>query len=191
MKDSRFDRYPTPETYRKELTLKRDKTLGYLYFLDRGHPLASPGVGRVYYHRHVASIKIGRWVTSHEHVHHEDENKLNNDHSNLEILTPSEHGKRHNPPQVYTKTCPPPCSTFFDTTSSRRTFCSASCAKKAQRKFEVSKEDLHRMVWAHPTTHIAKMLGVSDVAVAKRCKKLGVDKPPRGYWSSRPRSSTG
>ena len=33
------------------------------------------------------------------------------------------------------------------------------------------------------TVQVAKLLGVSDVAVAKRCKRLGVEKPPRGYWA--------
>ena len=32
------------------------------------------------------------------------------------------------------------------------------------------------------TVQVAKLLGVSDVAVAKRCKRLGIEKPPRGYW---------
>lgn len=39
------------------------------------------------------------------------------------------------------------------------------------------------MVWSYPTTHVAKILGVSDVAVGKRCKALGVTKPPRGFWA--------
>ena len=34
-----------------------------------------------------------------------------------------------------------------------------------------------------PTVRIAKMLGVSDVAIGKRCKRLGIEKPGRGYWS--------
>ena len=33
------------------------------------------------------------------------------------------------------------------------------------------------------TVRVAKLLGVSDVAIAKRCKLLGIEKPPRGYWA--------
>jgi hypothetical protein len=33
-----------------------------------------------------------------------------------------------------------------------------------------------------PTSKLCKELGVSDVAIGKRCKLLGIDKPPRGYW---------
>ena len=47
------------------------------------------------------------------------------------------------------------------------------------------KEQLEKMVWERSTTTIAKELGVSDNAVAKQCKKLGISKPPRGYWAKR------
>ena len=36
-----------------------------------------------------------------------------------------------------------------------------------------------------PVTEVAKLFGVSDQAVEKRCKLLGVKKPPRGYWAKR------
>jgi hypothetical protein len=55
----------------------------------------------------------------------------------------------------------------------------------ADRKFEITKEELQELVWQMPTTEIAKLYGVSDKAIEKRCKLLGVDKPPRGYWSMR------
>lgn len=29
-----------------------------------------PRVGRVYHHRHVASLAMGRWLVASEHVHH-------------------------------------------------------------------------------------------------------------------------
>lgn len=46
-----------------------------------------------------------------------------------------------------------------------------------------SDEDLHRMVWEKPRTKLAKELGVSNVAIGKRCRTRGIDQPPRGYWS--------
>jgi hypothetical protein len=39
------------------------------------------------------------------------------------------------------------------------------------------------MVWQMPTTEVASIFGVSDKAVEKRCKLLGIPKPPRGYWA--------
>ena len=47
----------------------------------------------------------------------------------------------------------------------------------------MSREFLYSLVWSKPTIEVAKILGVSDVAVAKRCKRLNVPKPPRGYWA--------
>lgn len=47
----------------------------------------------------------------------------------------------------------------------------------------VSKEELENLVWTIPTVEIAKLYAVSDTAIAKRCKKFGILKPPRGYWS--------
>jgi len=51
------------------------------------------------------------------------------------------------------------------------------------RKFEISKEDLYKLVWEYPTIEVAKMFSVSDSAIGKRCKLLGINKPPRGYWA--------
>ena len=51
--------------------------LGYVYLYDPKHPLANAS-GIVYYHRHVMSVHLGRWITSEEIVHHKDENRTNN-----------------------------------------------------------------------------------------------------------------
>ena len=45
-----------------------------------------------------------------------------------------------------------------------------------------SKEELEKLVWEKPTTVIAKQFGVSDNAISKWCKNLGIKKPSRGYW---------
>jgi hypothetical protein len=42
---------------------------------------------------------------------------------------------------------------------------------------------LEKLIWEKPTSQVAKDLGVSDKAVEKHCKKLGLKKPPRGYWA--------
>ncbi len=43
--------------------------------------------------------------------------------------------------------------------------------------------ELESMLWQESTTKIAARLGVSDKAIEKKCKKLGISKPPRGYWA--------
>lgn len=48
---------------------------------------------------------------------------------------------------------------------------------------KVTKEELAKLVWSKPATAIASDFGVSDVAVAKKCKAMGISKPPRGYWA--------
>jgi len=47
------------------------------------------------------------------------------------------------------------------------------------------KEHLAKLLWEKPSTLIAAELGVSDTAVKKHCRQLGITKPPRGYWAKR------
>lgn len=42
---------------------------------------------------------------------------------------------------------------------------------------------LYEEVWAEPMRDVAKRYGVSDVALAKTCRRLGVPVPGRGYWA--------
>ncbi len=48
---------------------------------------------------------------------------------------------------------------------------------------ELTREELYEKIWPAPTAQIAAELGISDVALAKRCKKLNVPKPSPGYWA--------
>lgn len=45
-----------------------------------------------------------------------------------------------------------------------------------------SREDFYELVWSRPLTHLARELGVSDVALHKHCRVRGIPKPPQGYW---------
>jgi hypothetical protein len=58
------------------------------------------------------------------------------------------------------------------------------CTSTGREKIKwPSAEELQRLVWELSTVQLSKQLGVSDKAIEKRCKKLGVSKPPRGYWA--------
>ena len=46
-----------------------------------------------------------------------------------------------------------------------------------------TREQLYELVWSEPISRIAPRYGVSDVAIAKICRKLDVPRPPRGYWA--------
>ncbi|SCK54702.1 Phage integrase family protein [Variovorax sp. HW608] len=42
--------------------------------------------------------------------------------------------------------------------------------------------ELDKLVWTLPAVKIATIFDVSDNCINKRCKVLGVQRPPRGYW---------
>lgn len=58
--------------------------------------------------------------------------------------------------------------------------------KNTPARFKIewpSKEELERLVSEMPTSKLASQLGVSDSAIGKRCKQLGIKKPERGFWA--------
>ena len=167
--------------YEKEVgKLSIDSAIGYQYFIDKEHPLAHQA-GKVYYHRHVASVARGRWLEDGECVHHMDGNRSNNHPSNLQVMSISEHSTLHaiakqkEPQWQLCKRCGIP--------TVNSTYCSDECFRSDKRRFSPSREELEAQVWRMPSTEVAKVYGVSDVAIAKRCRLLGVAKPPRGYWA--------
>lgn len=54
-----------------------------------------------------------------------------------------------------------------------------------KRKFEISKENLERLVWEKPASRIAEEFHVSGAAIKKRCKLLKIVPPGRGYWAKK------
>jgi hypothetical protein len=47
----------------------------------------------------------------------------------------------------------------------------------------LTRQELYDLVWSRPATKLAAEFGVSDVAVAKACRKLNVPRPSRGHWA--------
>lgn len=47
----------------------------------------------------------------------------------------------------------------------------------------LTRDELYELVWSKPMQELAKDFGLSDVALAKRCRKLAVPVPGRGYWA--------
>ena len=170
------------QVYNRPIQLRQQRE-GYLYFTDRGHPLAVGNSGKVYLHRHVVSLAIGRWITSEEVVHHVDGDKKNNSPNNLIILTNIDHSKLHKGERKIYK-CQV-CNKKFKALNIRHRFCSQKCRNVGMNKVNISKKMLSRLVWEVPTKVFCKWFGVSDTAIAKRCIKLGITKPGRGYWAKR------
>lgn len=46
-----------------------------------------------------------------------------------------------------------------------------------------NREELYEKVWTTPVRILAREYGVSDVAIAKACRKLHIPLPGRGYWN--------
>lgn len=46
-----------------------------------------------------------------------------------------------------------------------------------------TRQQLYELVWAGPITTLAKSLVISDVGLAKACRRGDIPLPPRGYWA--------
>ena len=47
----------------------------------------------------------------------------------------------------------------------------------------IKREDLYTEVWSTPMAQLAKKYNISDVGLAKICRKMEIPRPPRGYWA--------
>jgi len=50
-------------------------------------------------------------------------------------------------------------------------------------KKTVSREELYALVWEKPMSKLSSEYGISDVGLAKICKRMEIPRPPRGYWA--------
>jgi len=102
----------------------------YVYVIVPGHPMADSR-GRVLKHRFVMAKHLDRPLSRNEHVHHINENRKDNRISNLELMSPEEHNRRHRPCEMLHLICKN-CGEPFDRSKRRtrheNTFCSRSCA---------------------------------------------------------------
>lgn len=156
----------------------------------------------------VAEEILDRPLREGEVTHHLDLNKTNNSPDNLLVLSGPMHIKLHNwlnkhtiTPNEYQEArnergCVR-CVICEKPVSSDSVHCSPEChaigTKINSKKFDGSannkkcnypdRETLEQLIWSKPTTVVAEELGVSDKAIEKLCRKLDVDKPPRGYWT--------
>lgn len=79
-------------------------------------------------------------------------------------------------PAEYNHVCPT-CNKPYKTARRRQIHCSRACAHKRNRRFDISATELLTMFRDEPNyTKIASHLRVSDNAIKKRCKALGITK---------------
>ena len=172
----------------RSLDWKVDSKLGYVYALHSLHPNADKN-GKLYQHHYVMSKHTGSPIETGYVVHHKDRDRANNDISNLQLMTSHDHIMLHViEDRKYTSSdidCLHCGKTMNVSDRSTKKYCSSECQNQDRRKFNTSAEELVELLWRHPMTTLSKLLGVSDVAISKRAKLLGVEKPPRGYWNNK------
>jgi hypothetical protein len=61
----------------------------------------------------------------------------------------------------------------------------AMTRRKQADSVVIKREDLYKEVWLIPILQLARKYDISDVALAKICKKMCIPRPPRGYWAKR------
>jgi 5-methylcytosine-specific restriction endonuclease McrA len=112
-------------------------------------------------------------------------NGINNDNrlENLRLLCPNCHSQtetfsgKH---RKILKKCKD-CKKQIGTKSTRCSSCASKHRQKDnscmsyKKKFEITKEELINLITQYPMTKVGEILGVSDNAVRKRCKSLGID----------------
>ena len=172
-----------PCDYHHDIHPITNSETGQQEFQDYQHPLARKD-GIVMLSRHLMSVRLGRWLRPGEIVIYRDGNPQNLASENLELTTLSKlaHRSRGNSTILH---CPH-CGLSFKVPPSqknRRLYHNDTCRWLASRKFEIDPEELCQLVWEIPTTQIARLYGVSDKAIEKRCRAFGISKPPRGYWT--------
>lgn len=156
--------------------IKIDTALGYLYFLDNKHPLATGNSYRVYLHRHLKSLELGYWLGTDTIVHHKDGDTFNNDLTNLEIMSQSEHMSRHMRilPDKQCKAC----GISYRPLRSTQKYCSVPCSNSRYVPVtsEITIEDIVYWVTNYSWTRASRELGLSDNGLRKKYKALtGID----------------
>ena len=106
---------------------------GETYLLDKtGHHRRLNYLHRIIWNYCYGEIPHG------SEIHHVDNNSLNNDVSNLQILTATEHKKLHRK-HIAEITCPICGKTFPNNSRGTAVYCSQACAGKAKQKSEFEK----------------------------------------------------
>jgi hypothetical protein len=59
----------------------------------------------------------------------------------------------------------------------------ALAKKPARHAHYFTRETLYELIWSVPLTELADRLGISDVGLAKACRRATIPLPGRGYWA--------
>lgn len=54
---------------------------------------------------------------------------------------------------------------------------------RPNRAHYIERDVLYRLVWEAPVSEVAARFGITDVGLAKACRRAAIPVPPRGYWA--------
>src|SRR5258708_9810382 len=60
-----------------------------------------------------------------------------------------------------------------------------TCALPISMGRKFTRQELYDLVWSQPMKTVSASVGVSDVALAKACRKAQIPVPERGYWAKK------
>lgn len=63
-------------------------------------------------------------------------------------------------------------------------------SQQSMNTVQVTRQELYELVWETPTRHLCKQFGLSDVGLAKACKRLNIPRPSYGYWAKKAAGGT-
>ena len=55
----------------------------------------------------------------------------------------------------------------------------------ASRWIQFTREKLYDLVWSEPMSTLSATFDISDVGLAKKCRRLDIPYPGRGYWAKK------
>lgn len=55
----------------------------------------------------------------------------------------------------------------------------------SRKIIHLNRETLYELIWSRPMIEVAKQYGLSDVGLAKICRRLNIPVPGRGYWAKK------
>ena len=54
-----------------------------------------------------------------------------------------------------------------------------------ESEISLTREELYNQGWSEPMWTLATRFGLSDVGLAKTCRRYQIPVPPRGYWQQK------